>query len=160
MTIKCLADDYIVKEKDKKFYVYNELYEGSLKSLFWASIVGLLLPDASDYYIPICVEIEKTHNEVTVGKKLDVFGTNDFKYFIAKHQYEKWKRTYKIAIQLLVIMCILINFAMGYLLFKSAFKLAMVVCSLCFLLLSLGAVIKLYRSNAKRIKHEIIDINF
>lgn len=160
MSIKCLADDYIVKEKDDLFYVYNELYESSQKGLFWASVIGLLLPEASDYYIPICVEIKKTQDEVTIGKKLDVIGTNNFRYFIAKHQYEKWRHTYGIAIKIVFLLCVLINMAMGYLFFKTGSQLAMGICFGCVLLLSLGAVIKLEMSNRKRRKYEIVDIRF
>lgn len=33
MSIKCLASDYVVKEKDGICYVYNELYEELLKAI-------------------------------------------------------------------------------------------------------------------------------
>ena len=48
MSVKCLAEDYVIVEKEDKSYVYNSLYEDSEKGLFWAAFLELLLPEASD----------------------------------------------------------------------------------------------------------------
>lgn len=59
MSIRCLANDYVVKEKDNIYYVYNEVYEDTLGKIIIASLIGLLIPKASDYYLPICIKIKK-----------------------------------------------------------------------------------------------------
>lgn len=41
MSVKCLADDYVVVEKENKSYVYNSLYEDSEKGLFLAAFLEL-----------------------------------------------------------------------------------------------------------------------
>lgn len=35
MSVKCLAEDYVIVEKEDKSYVYNSLYEDSEKGLFY-----------------------------------------------------------------------------------------------------------------------------
>lgn len=155
MSVKCLAEDYVVVEKEDKSYVYNSLYESSEKGLFWAAFLELLLPEASDYYIPVCIEIKNNQDNVIVGKKLEVIGTKDFQYFIAKHQYEKWKKTYGFAEKILEILCVLINVLLGYLFWKTGFQLAAGIILICMLLISLGAVLKLEMNNHRRKKYEI-----
>lgn len=155
MSVKCLADDYVVVEKEDKSYVYNSLYEDTEKGLLLAAFLELLLPEASDYYIPICIEIKNNQDNVIVGKKLEVIGTQDFQYFIAKHQYEKWKRTYGFAEKILEILCVLINVLLGYLFWKMGFQLAIGINFMFVLLISIGAVLKLEMNNHRRKKYEI-----
>lgn len=160
MNIKCLADDYAVVERKDMSYVYNKVYEESQKGLFLSSVIGLLLPEGEDYYIPICIEIKKTQAFITITKKLEVMGTNDFKYFIAKHQYEKWKRTYGIAKNVIIILSILVNVFLGLLYGKTGYNIVMGGCFGIVLLLSIFGITKLEITNRKRKKYGIRDIKF
>lgn len=160
MSVKCLADEYVIVKKNEISYVYNSLYEESEKGLFWTAIIELLLPEASDYYIPICIELRNTQDDVIIGKKLDVVGTNAYQYFIAKHQYEKWKKTYGLAQKIIILLSVLIDVMMGYLFWKTHFHWIIGGCFICVLLLSLGTLIKLEVNNHKRKRYGIKDIKF
>lgn len=41
MSVKCLAEDYVIVEKEDKSYVYNSLYEDSEKGLLLAAFLEL-----------------------------------------------------------------------------------------------------------------------
>lgn len=160
MSIRCLANDYVVKEKDNIYYVYNEVYEDTLGKIIIASLIGLLIPEASDYYLPICIKIKKTQGHIIITKNLEVNGSGDFKYFIAKHQYEKWKKTYCIIKNIIFMIGLLIDVFLIYLFLRFKFNVAIGLCVAGMLFLTIGAIIKLDRSNKKRMKYEMIDILF
>jgi hypothetical protein len=92
MNIKCLAENYVVRESGDSHFVYNEIYEGSTKFIFLAALLGIFYPDASEYNIPVCIELKNCDGTITIGKKLEVIGNADATCFIAKHQYQKWKK--------------------------------------------------------------------
>lgn len=160
MNIKCLANDYVVEEKDDMYYVYNEVYEDALIKIIAASLFGLLIPEASDYYLPLCIQIRKTQGNIIVTEKLEVKGRTDFKYFIARHQYQKWKKAYSIIKSIIFILGLLIDAFLVYLFLKSNFSVGMGLCAGAMLFLMIGAVIKLELNNRKRMKYEMIDIAF
>lgn len=160
MGIKCLASDYVVKEKDGIYYVYNEMYEESLKALVIAALFGLLIPEAEDYYVPICIQIKEYEGNITIGKKLEVIGEADYSYFIAKHQYERWEKTYRIVKSVIFIFCFLIDILSVFLFWKTHFQLLMGVCVGVMLFLTIGAIAKLEWNNRKRKKYKVVDITF
>ena len=160
MSIKCLADDYGVKENKRMHYVYNKMYEEPLKSLIIASVFGLLIPDAADYYIPICIEIEKYEGNIIIGKKLEVIGNAEYRYFIAKHQYDKWKKTYKIIKSIIIAVGFLIDGLFLYLFWKMHCQRILEICVIGMFFLTIGAVVKLESNNRKRKKYAVVDITF
>lgn len=160
MNVKCLADNYSIVEKNEKFYAYNKLYEGAGKDLLLSSMIGLLLPESEDYYIPLCIEMKKSKEAIIIGKKLEVIGTNDFEYFIAKHQYGKWKKTYGIAKNIIIILSILINVFLLLLYIKTSYNMAIGVCFGIVLLLSVFGITKLAVKNRNRKKYGIREIEF
>lgn len=160
MNIKCLANDYVVEEKDDMYYIYNEVYEDTLKKIIVASLFGLLIPEASDYCLPICIEIRKTQSHIIVTEKLEVKGSTDFKYFIARHQYQKWKKTYCIIKSMIFMLGLLIDAFFVYLFLKLRFNLGIGLCAGTMLFLTIAAITKLELNNRKRMKYEMIDIAF
>lgn len=160
MNIKCLADDYAVVERNDMFYAYNKLYEGAEKGLLLSSIIGLLVPDSDDYYIPLCIGMKKSQKDITIGKKLEVTGTNDFEYFIAKHQYEKWKKTYGFAKNVIIIFSVLFNVLLLFLYNQTGYHITIGVCFGIVLLLSIFGITKLVVRNKNRKKYGIKDIEF
>lgn len=154
-----MASDYVVREKDGMYYVYNEVYEDTLGKIIAASLLGLLLPEASDYYLPICIKMKKTEGNIIVTKNLEVKGSLDFKYFIAKHQYQKWKKANRIIKSIIFMLGLLIDVFFIYLFWKSEFNAAMGLCTVGMLFLTIGAIVKLEWNNRKRMKYEMIDIH-
>ncbi|MCD8125428.1 MAG: hypothetical protein LUE23_10475, partial [Lachnospiraceae bacterium] len=69
MRLKCLASDYTAVERNGVYYVYNELYEENEKKLLASALLGLLIPELSDYYIQICMEIKAADQDVVISKK-------------------------------------------------------------------------------------------
>ncbi len=160
MNIKCLASDYIIKETDDIHYVYNKIYEDTLIKIIIAALIDLFIPEASDYYLPVCIKISKTKGNVVITEKLDIKGRVDFKYFIAKHQYQKWKKVYTVVRGIIIMLGLAIDASFVYLLFKLECNLLMGVCAVFMLFITVGAVVKLELNNRKRMKYEIIDISF
>lgn len=160
MSIECLANDYIIKEQNDMYYVYNELYEESFKAILTSSLLGMLIPEAEDYYIPIGIEIKKTQEKVIIEKNLDVIGKCDFRYFIARHQYKKWKKTYCIIKNIIFTLSLLLNMFSILLFWNTNFNWLLGLCVVCTLFLTFGAIIKLELHNKKRRKYEMIDITF
>lgn len=160
LNIKCLASDYIIKETADVYYVYNEIYEDSLIKIIIAVLIDLFIPEASDYYLPLCIKISKTKGNVVITEKLEVKGRADFKYFIAKHQYQKWKKVYTIVISIIIMLGLAIDASFIYLFLKLEANLLMGACAVIMLIITVGAVVKLELNNRKRMKYEIIDISF
>lgn len=160
MNIKCMASDYVIKEKNSMYYVYNEVYEGSIKMIFIAFLIGLLIPNASDYYVPVCVEIKKKQQDIIVKKNLQIIGSDDYRYFIAKHQYVKWKKIYRIFKSIILVLTLFLNICFVLLFLKSNFNIIIGLCMLGVFFLSLGAVIKLEWNNYRRKQYEMIEIIF
>lgn len=160
LNIKCLASDYIIKETADVYYVYNEIYEDSLIKIIIAALIDLFIPEASDYYLPVCIKISKTKENVVITEKLDIKGRADFKYFIAKHQYQKWKKVYTIVISIIIMLGLAIDASFIYLFLKLEANLLMGACAVIMLIITVGAVVKLELNNRKRMKYEIIDILF
>ena len=158
MDIECLASDYVVKEKAGIYYVYNELYEESLISLVIASLFNFFLPEAFNYYIPISIEITQCNGPIVVGKKLEIIGSAKFKYFIAKHQYEKWKIVYRIMQSIIYILCLIIEALFIYWFFKTNYPFVMIVCIFVMNLFIICANLKLIERKKK--KYPAIDIEF
>lgn len=160
MNIKCLASDYIIKETDDIHYVYNKIYEDTLIKIIIAALIDLFIPEASDYYLPVCIKISKTKGNVVITEKLDIKGGTDFKYFIAKHKYQKWKKVYTVVRGIIIMLGLAIDASLVYLFFKLECNLLMGVCAVIMLIITVGAVVKLEVNNRKRMKYEIIDISF
>lgn len=95
-----------------------------------------------------------------ITEKLDIKGRADFKYFIAKHQYQKWKKVYTVVIGIIIMLGLTIDASLVYLFFKLECNLLMGVCAVFMLFITVGAVVKLELNNRKRMKYEIIDISF
>lgn len=160
MSLKCLASDYVVIERDGIYYAYNKMYEENKKLILASAILGLFIPEASDYFIPICIEIREMNNDVVITKKLDVRGSNNYRYFIASHQYEKWKKVNLIIKNIIYIMSIGIDVLFGYVFIKTKFHFLIGICFVFLLFLTIGAILKLEINNKKRKQFEIMDIAF
>lgn len=160
MSIKCLAQDYVIKENDDVYYVYNQMYEETLGKIMIALIIGLLIPEASDYYLPICIKIRKTKEDIIVRENLEVIGNTDFEYFVAKHQYKKWNKIFRGTKNIILMLSMLINIFLIYLFWKLKFNLVVGLCMVFMLFISIGAIVKLEWNNKKRMKYEMIDIVF
>ena len=160
MSVKCLASDYVVTERNGISYVYNKIYEENEKMILAAAILGLFIPEASDYYIPICIEITDCNSDVVVTKKLQVEGSGNYRYFIASHQYKKWKRVYLVIKSIVYIISIVIDVLFAYLFIKTNFNFLLGICVVCLLFLTCGAILKLEISNRRKRRFEIIDIAF
>lgn len=69
--------------------------------------------------------IERLRRKYSNWKKLEVIGEADYSYFIAKHQYQKWKITYRITKSIIFILSFLINVLSVYLFWRTHFQLLM-----------------------------------
>lgn len=97
---------------------------------------------------------------VVITEKLEIKGRADFKYFIAKHQYQKWKKVYTIVRSIIIMLGLAIDASFIYLFLKLEANLLMSACAVIMLIITVGAVVKLEVNNRKRMKYEIIDISF
>ena len=53
--------------------------------------------------MPISIEVKVDDNSmITINKNLEVSGSEDYRYFILKSHYEKWRKTYLISYCILV----------------------------------------------------------
>lgn len=158
MNIRCLADDYAVKEKNSIYYVYNVLYEEELKKVLFALLIGLFIPEASDYYIPICIQIKKPQGAILIRENLEVIGSAEIEYFIIKHQYKKWKKAYAIVRSIIYTLCVLLVLGFISLFLKTNYHFVMGICVVAVIFLALGAILKLELNNKKRKKYEVRDM--
>lgn len=160
MHIECKASDYVVTKKDGMYYVYNKCYEQDEKLILATALFGLLLPDASDYYLPICIRIRDAKEGVVVTPKLNVIGTEDYDYFISRQQYEKWKRINAVIKYIFFIFSIVIDVLFVYLFLASDFNGLLGICVGALLFLTIGVILKLEITNGKRKRYKMIDMVF
>jgi hypothetical protein len=57
--------------------------------------MSLLVPDPEfAFKLPIAIRIHTDNTDtVTISKKLEVFGTENFSYFIPRRHFSRWKKT-------------------------------------------------------------------
>ncbi len=160
MSVKLLSPEYEVVERDNKYYVYDPSYENSVTFIFLGALMDVIYPLPDTFLIPLCLEIEKGPEEVTVNEKLEVTGTTKYKYFIAKKQYENWKKTYYALQRFLCLLILLINLLCIYLFWDTNYSIGMGVAVAC--IAGLTAVIfRKFRSEIKmRMKYEMRDVKF
>lgn len=159
MSIRCLANDYDVKQIGNKSYVYNEVYEGTQNQIIAAALLGIFYPDAADYYVPVCIEISNEQEDITIGKKMEVNGKADYRFFIADHQYRKWKKAYFIVMTILYAISLLLNAFSIALVIKTEFSVPAIVCAVIILGISIGAFLRLRMNNRQRLQYDIEDIS-
>jgi len=95
MSIKCNADNYVIKSENGKVLVYNELYECKSYLLLLCAWLDLF-NQGSHSVPPIAISFDETDSDVLVDKKSNVIGTKNFDKFIPSKHYKKWKFTYSL----------------------------------------------------------------
>ena len=160
MSIKLLSQEHAVEERDGKYYVYSPLYECPVGVIFMTALADVIYPLSETFLIPLCVEIEKGTEVVTVGEKLEVSGTEQYRYFIAKRQYENWRKTYYVLMKCVCVLILLLNAFCIYLFWDENFDAVMGMVETCVALLSIVTIGKFKRDIKKRMQYEMRDIRF
>lgn len=114
MKIECKAEYYNYKVEGNKVYFYNELYNDKTVTLLLTAIVEALLPDVNSFNLPLSVEAEIENNTISLDKKLEVRGTNNYSYFIHSEHYDKWKKTYALIYWCMILVEVLIGSILLY----------------------------------------------
>lgn len=109
MKIYCNAEYYDYKVEDNKVFFYNKLYNSKTVILFLTAIIEAILPDINGFNLPLAVEAEIGNNNISLGKKLELFGTEKYSYFIPYEHYCKWKKTYAFIYLCMILAEILVS---------------------------------------------------
>ena len=108
--MNCMNENYTYRTDGKRTIIYNSYYENTnLFLLLVTAIIELFLPDKDSFDIPVAIEIFDTNKKIVIDKKLNVTGSNQYNYFIPRKHYEKWKRSYAIALCLMITLHLLIS---------------------------------------------------
>lgn len=160
MNIKLLSQEHAVEERNGKYYVYSPLYECPVGVIFMTALADVIYPLSETFRIPLCVEIEKGTEPVTVGEKLEIIGTDRYRYFVTKRQYENWRKTYYVLMKCVCVLILLINTFCIYLFLNKNFDIAMGMVEACVAVLSLLTFRKFKRDVKARLQHEKRDMRF
>lgn len=110
MNINCLAENYSYKKEGDSIIVYNDYYEKSKGILLVSAIMDILIPDNDSFNVPIAIQVcEEGSKEIIIDEKLNVIGSEQYKYFIPRMHYEKWKSSYAIIYCLLMILQLFVS---------------------------------------------------
>ncbi|VYU29896.1 hypothetical protein [Clostridium tertium] len=101
--VNCKADDYVYIKEDQHLIFFKDIYESNSWLLLLISFLELSFPGPTTFDVPISIEVKVDDNSmITINKNLEVSGSEDYRYFILKSHYEKWRKTYLISYCILV----------------------------------------------------------
>lgn len=120
LSINCKANNYVYIKEDQKVLFFNSIFEDKTWLILLASLFELLIPDPKSFDIPVAIEVKARENSIiTINNKLEVTGAEDYRYFILKSHYRKWKKTCLISNCILITLAIIISLFFLYLFFES-----------------------------------------
>lgn len=121
ISINCKANNYVYIKEDQKVLFFNSIFEDKTWLILLASLLELLIPDSKSFNIPIAVEVKAVENSIiTINNKLEVNGSEDYRYFILNSHYRKWKKTCLISNCILITIAVIMSLFFLYLFFESA----------------------------------------
>ncbi len=161
MGIKCNAQNYKCVEVGESVLVFNSLYESNVLTLFIAAFFEIFLPDSNNFYIPLAIELHRDHNnEIRIDKKLVVFGTNKFTYFIPKEHYYKWKKTFRVSFWIIMLIGMMVSALLMYIfLFPSKWNVFVGLSFAIVFSMTVLLGIKFRKQNNLIRKYELKDMN-
>ncbi len=124
------------------------------------ALADVFYPLSDTFLIPLCVEIEKGEEDVTVNEKLEVSGTTKYNYFISKKQYENWKKTYYFLMKCVCLLILLINLLCIYLFWAKHFDAGVGMVVTCVAILTVVTFRKFRRDIKQRMQYEMRDMRF
>lgn len=102
--VNCKANDYVYVKEGQNLLFFKDIYESNTWLLLLTSFLELLLPGPTTFDIPVSIEVKANENSIiTISKNMEVIGSENYRYFILKSHYEKWKKTYLISYCCLIV---------------------------------------------------------
>ena len=93
-TVNCKVNNYVYVKEGEHIVFFNDIFEDKTYLILLASLIELLCPDTSSFDIPVSIEVKVDENSViNLSENLEVTGSKEYRYFILKSHYEKWKKT-------------------------------------------------------------------
>ena len=158
LTVNCKANNYVYVKEGEHIIFFKDIFEDKTYLILLASLLELLCPDPSSFDIPVSIEVKVDENSIiNVSKKLEVTGSKDYRYFILKSHYEKWKKTSFISNCILIIIAVIIALFFLYLFFKSNKNYLMGICSFIVASLTIVNIVKLLNQFKKVKRHGLED---
>lgn len=92
-TVNCKVNNYVYVKEGEHIVFFNDIFEDKTYLILLASLIELLCPDTSSFDIPVSIEVKVDENSViNLSENLEVTGSKEYRYFILKSHYEKWKK--------------------------------------------------------------------
>lgn len=119
-SVNCKADNYVYIKEDQKVLFFNSIFDDKTWLILLASLLDLLIPDPRSFHIPVAIEVKAVENSIiTINNKLEVTGSEDYRYFILNSHYRKWKKTCLISNCILITIAVIMSLFFLYLFFES-----------------------------------------
>ena len=156
--VNCKADNYVYIKEEQNIILFNCIFQDKTLLILLASLLELLCPDSSSFDIPVSIEVKVDENSIiNVSKKLEVTGSKDYRYFILKSHYEKWKKTCFISNCILIIIAVITSLFFLYLFLKSNKNYLMGICFFILASLTIVNIVKLLNQFQKVKRYGIED---
>ena len=128
-TVNCKVNNYVYVKEGEHIVFFNDIFEDKTYLILLASLIELLCPDTSSFDIPVSIEVKVDENSViNLSENLEVTGSKEYRYFILKSHYEKWKKTSFISNCILITISFITALFFLYLFFKSNKNYIMGIC--------------------------------
>lgn len=156
-TVNCKVNNYVYVKEGEHIVFFNDIFEDKTYLILLASLIELLCPDTSSFDIPVSIEVKVDENSViNLSENLEVTGSKEYRYFILKSHYEKWKKTSFISNCILITISFITALFFLYLFLKSNKNYIMGICFFIVLSITIANIVKLF-NQFKKVKRYVIE---